>query len=146
MLLWFQLFLVVAGTAALLYVSRGPLSQPGSHGFFRFFAWECMLVLIVVNLPVWHVDPLSATQLSSCVLLALSVWLPIHAVRLLKAHGKPSEARNDDPALYGFEKTSALVTTGSRYPSGRPKMTQKHRWWKTLTRTRSYRTPSGRPG
>ncbi|CAN7271446.1 isoprenylcysteine carboxylmethyltransferase family protein [Variovorax paradoxus] len=113
MLAWFQIFLFVAGTAALLYVSRGPLRQPGSHGFYRFFAWECMLALIIVNLPVWHVDPLSFTQLLSCVFLALSIWLPIHAVKLLKAHGKPTEARSDDPALYGFEKTSSIVSTGA---------------------------------
>ena len=113
MLLWFQIFLFASGTAALLYVSRGPLSQPGSHGFYRFFAWECMLVLIIVNLPVWHLDPLSLTQLLSCVCLALSIWLPIHAVKLLKAQGKPTEARNDDSALYGFEKTSSIVSTGA---------------------------------
>ena len=113
MLLWFQIFLFVAGSAALLYVSRGPLSQPGSHGFYRFFAWECMLVLIIVNLPMWHLDPLSFTQLLSCVFLALSIWLPIHAVKRLKAEGKPTEARNDDPALYGFEKTSSIVSTGA---------------------------------
>ena len=55
MLLWFQIFLFASGTAALLYVSRGPLSQPGSHGFYRFFAWECMLVLIIVNLSLIHI-------------------------------------------------------------------------------------------
>jgi protein-S-isoprenylcysteine O-methyltransferase Ste14 len=113
MLLWFQIFLFIAGTAARNVQQRGPLRQPGSHGFYRFFAWECMLVLIIVNLPVWHVDPLSFTQLLSCVFLALSIWLPIHAVKLLKAHGKPTEARSDDPALYGFEKTSSIVSTGA---------------------------------
>ncbi|MEZ2295968.1 isoprenylcysteine carboxylmethyltransferase family protein [Variovorax sp. RCC_210] len=113
MLFWFQLFLFVAGTAALLYVSRGPLSQPGSHGFYRFFAWECMLVLIVLNLPTWHDDPFSPKQIVSSVFFVLSIWLPIHAVRLLKAVGKPTEARNDDPALYGFEKTSSIVKTGA---------------------------------
>ena len=113
MLFWLQLFLLVAGTAALLYVSRGPLSRPGSHGFYRFFAWECMLVLVVVNLPVWHDDPFSARQIVSSLFFVLSIWLPIHAVRLLKAQGKPTEARSDDPALYGFEKTSSIVSTGA---------------------------------
>jgi len=113
LLLWFQILVFVAGTAALLYVSRGPLRRPGSHGFYRFFAWECMLVLVLVNLPAWHVDPLSARQIISSMLLALSIWLPIHAVRLLKAQGLPTAARNDDPALFGFEKTSSLVTTGA---------------------------------
>ena len=113
MLFWFQIFAFVAGTAALLYVSRGPLSRPGSHGFYRFFAWECMLVLALVNLPWWHDDPFSAKQIISSTFFVLSIWLPIHAVRLLKAKGKPSEVRGDDPALYGFEKTSAIVSTGA---------------------------------
>jgi len=38
MLFWFQIFAFVAGTAALIYVSRGPLTRPGSHGFYTFFA------------------------------------------------------------------------------------------------------------
>lgn len=113
MLFWFQIFAFVAGTAALLYVSRGPLSRPGSHGFYRFFAWECMLVLALVNLPWWHDDPFSAKQIVSSIFFVLSIWLPIHAVRLLKAKGKPSEVRGDDPALYGFEKTSAIVSSGA---------------------------------
>jgi protein-S-isoprenylcysteine O-methyltransferase Ste14 len=113
MLFWIQLFLFFAGTAALVYVSRGPLRQPGSHGFYRFFAWECMLVLIIVNLPVWHSDPLSLTQIVSSLMFVVSIWLPLHAVRRLKADGKPTEARSDDPALYGFEKTSSIVSTGA---------------------------------
>ncbi|CAA2102535.1 methyltransferase family protein [Variovorax paradoxus] len=113
MLFWFQIVLLAAGTAALLYVSRGPLSRPGSHGFYRFFAWECMLVLIVLNLPMWHDDPFSPKQVVSTLFFALSIWLPIHAVRLLKAQGKPTDARDDDPALYGFEKTSSIVRSGA---------------------------------
>jgi len=105
--------LFIAGSAALAWVSRGALRRPGSHGFFRFFAWECMLALIVLNLPVWHLDPLAPHQLASWLLLVLSAWLPVHAYRRLKASGRPSAARDDDVALLGFEKTSALVTSGA---------------------------------
>lgn len=112
-MLYGQVLLFVLGSAALLYVSRGPLRQPRSHGFYRFFAWECILLLVVRNLPVWDADPFAPHQLASWTLLIVSAWLPVHAVRLLKQVGQPTLARPDDAALYGFEKTSTLVTTGA---------------------------------
>ncbi|WP_399683690.1 methyltransferase family protein [Xenophilus sp.] len=112
-MLQFQVLLFIAGTAALAYASRRPLRRPGSHGFYRFFAWECILGLVVLNLPVWHDDPLAPRQLLSWPLLVLSAWLPLHAVRRLRREGRPGAQRDDDPALYGFERTSALVTSGA---------------------------------
>jgi protein-S-isoprenylcysteine O-methyltransferase Ste14 len=103
-------FIVVS--AALFHASRGALKQPGSHGFYRFFAWECILGLVLLNLPVWGEDPLAPHQLLSWLLLVASAWLPVHAYRLLKHMGQPTDARQDD-ALFGFEKTSALVTNGA---------------------------------
>ncbi|RZL64281.1 MAG: isoprenylcysteine carboxylmethyltransferase family protein [Variovorax sp.] len=112
-MVYVQLLIFIVGSAALIHVSRGPLRQPRSHGFYRFFAWECILALIVLNLPVWDRDPFAPHQLLSWALLALSAWLPIHAVRLLRQAGKPSTARKGDAALYAFEKTTALVTRGA---------------------------------
>ncbi|MGO4391108.1 isoprenylcysteine carboxylmethyltransferase family protein [Variovorax sp. M-6] len=102
----------VAISVALFLASRRALRQPGSHGFYRFFAWECILGLVLLNLPVWGNEPLAPHQLASWFLLVVSAWLPLHAVRLLKRIGKPTEARNDD-ALFDFEKTSALVSSGA---------------------------------
>ena len=107
-----SIIVFVLGTVALLYLSRKPLQHPNAHGFFRFFAWECILGLIALNLPVWHQDPWAAHQLLSWVLLVLSAALPIHAVLLLTKLGKPTQERTDQ-ALYGFEKTSQLVTEGA---------------------------------
>lgn len=107
-----SVILFVLGSAALIYLSRKPLRHPGAHGFARFFAWECILGLIALNLPVWHLEPWSAHQLVSWVLLVLSAALPIHAVLVLNKHGKPTSERADE-ALYGFEKTSQLVTAGA---------------------------------
>jgi protein-S-isoprenylcysteine O-methyltransferase Ste14 len=102
----------LAVSAALLHVSRGALRRVGSHGFYRFFAWECILALVLLNLPVWDRDPLAPHQIVSWLLLAVSIWLPLHALRLLQRVGKPSAAREDE-ALFAFEKTSVLVTTGA---------------------------------
>jgi protein-S-isoprenylcysteine O-methyltransferase Ste14 len=105
--------LFVLISAALLYVSRSALARPSSHGFYRFFAWECMLALILMNVPVWQRDAWAPRQLFSWLLLVLSAWLPIHAVRLLRRVGKPASEVRPDAALFGFEKTSALVTDGA---------------------------------
>ena len=53
-------FVVVS--SVLLYISRGAMRRPRSHGFSRFFAWECILGLIWINLPVWGADPLALPQ------------------------------------------------------------------------------------
>ena len=104
-------FVVVS--SVLLYASRGAIKRPRSHGFYRFFAWECILGLIWINLPVWGTDPpLAPQQLAALVLLMTSIWLPLHAILLLMRLGHPSEARKDE-ALIGFEKTTTLVTAGA---------------------------------
>ena len=107
-----EVLVFCAVSAALLYVSRGALRNPKSHGFYRFFAWECILALVLLNRPVWDVNPLAPHQLLSWLLLILSVWLPIHAYRLLSTLGQPTPERADD-ALLGFEKTSQLVASGA---------------------------------
>jgi protein-S-isoprenylcysteine O-methyltransferase Ste14 len=98
--------------AGMVYVSRASLAVPRSHGFYRFFASETILVLAWLNVDGWFRDPLSWHQLISWCLLAVSVFLVVHAVRLLKQIGKPDSQRNET-ALIGFERTTALVTAGA---------------------------------
>jgi len=107
--------LFVAGSALLAWVSRGPLRVPGSHGFFRFVAWEAMLGALVLVAPRWFADPFSARQLASWLLLFASIPPAVLGTRELRRAGRPTEERHD-PALYRIERTSALVTTG---PYGR---------------------------
>ena len=107
-----ELVVFASITAALLYASWGALKQPYSHGFYRFFAWECILGLVLLNAPAWHTDMFAPLQLVSWTLLAVSMWLPIHAVRLLIRIGKPTHQRAD-ATLFAFEKTSVLVTSGA---------------------------------
>ena len=99
------------GSALLLWLSRKALRNPGRHGFYRYFAWEGILGLIVLNHEVWGKDPFSRHQLISWILLLLSIFLVASAVRLLKRHGQASTQR-EDGALYEFEKTTQLVTSG----------------------------------
>ncbi|MBO9648829.1 MAG: isoprenylcysteine carboxylmethyltransferase family protein [Variovorax sp.] len=100
-------------TSIVLYISRRAIARPRSHGFYRFFAVECIFGLIWINLPVWGDDPLLApSQLLASLLLAASVLLPLHAVHQLRRVGQPGGARKDE-ALLRFEKTTRLVTTGA---------------------------------
>jgi len=52
-------------SAALAFVSRASLKAPRSHGFFRFFAWECILALFFmnfINFQQWFGNPFSVRQ------------------------------------------------------------------------------------
>lgn len=101
-----------AGTAFFLWVSRRSLAKPLSHGFYRFFAWECILALVLVNFPMWELNPFAPHQLVSWSLLFISPALAIHSVRLLRSQGQPRDDQRE-AELLAFEKTSALVTTGA---------------------------------
>lgn len=79
-----------------------------SHGFYRFFAWEAILALILLNLNYWFFQPLSIHQIISWLLLITSLFLVIEGVRLLRMVEK-SGSRRSDPSLREFEKTTELV-------------------------------------
>jgi len=106
----FCLFLL--GTAGLIFISRGSLRQPQSHGFYRFFAWEFIWVLALLRVGVWFFDPLAWYQLISWCLLLVAAYLVVHSVWLLRQTGQ-RDAERKDPALFEFEKTGRLVTTGA---------------------------------
>jgi protein-S-isoprenylcysteine O-methyltransferase Ste14 len=96
----------------IVYVSRASLRAPGSHGFYRFFAWEFIVALVLLDIPVWFNDPFTWHQLISWVLLFICFVPLILGVRTLTTRGKPVKRREDDASLLAFEKTSTLVTTG----------------------------------
>lgn len=107
-----ELIIFFGATAFFVWVSWFSLLKPISHGFYRFFAWECMLVLILLNLPMWTKNPSSPLQIASWSLLIISILLALHAVHLLFSIGQPNEDRRE-PELFPFERTSTLVTTGA---------------------------------
>ncbi len=73
------------------------------HGIARFFAFESVLVLLLLNYDMWFVKPFSLHQIMSWILLIGSVYPVIAGYILLKRKGKPG--RN-------FETTSLLVKSG----------------------------------
>jgi len=107
-----KLIVFAGASAGIVYVSWQSLANFRSHGFFRFFAWEAILVLILLNLEFWFHDPFSIHQLVSWPLLLISLFLVVHGMKLLRIAGRPDNKR-DDAALVGLEKTTQLVTVGA---------------------------------
>ena len=107
-----KILIFVVLSAPLAYISRVPLKTPRSHGFYRFFAWEFILALVLLNIDRWFYDPFSIHQLVSWVLLIATFVPGVPGIHLLITQGKPVSKRSDDVALIGIEKTTRLVTTG----------------------------------
>ncbi len=108
----YKIVIFVVATLGLLYVSRASLLRPRSHGFFRFFAWEWMLALFLLNVEAWFFTPFAWNQVISWLLLVVALALVIHGAWLLQQIGRQDAKRDDSPML-GFEKTTRLVTIGA---------------------------------
>ncbi len=106
-----QWVIFVVGTIAIVWVSRSSLRAIQSHGFYRFFAWEIILILFAVNIRYWIKDLFTIRQIIASALLIISLILIFQGVRLFRQKGRIDEDRND-PSLVGIEKTTELVTTG----------------------------------
>lgn len=85
-------------------MSWASLRHPHSHGFFRFFAFESILALILLNVEHWFRDPFSALQILSWLLLLSSLILAAHGFYLLRMIGRPEG---------GIENTTTLVMRGA---------------------------------
>jgi protein-S-isoprenylcysteine O-methyltransferase Ste14 len=94
-----------------VYFSWRTLFSIKSHGFYRFFSWECTFWLFSVNYPYWFENPFSLKQLISWLLLFVSIYLAIVGLILILKNGRSSKSREDDK-LFHFEKTTKLVDTG----------------------------------
>ena len=106
-----KLIIFVVGTMIILWVSRSSLQDVQSHGFYRYFAWEFILILFVLNLEYWFRDPFSLHQIIAWTFLIISLVLILQGVRLFRQRGSLDQDR-DDPSLVGIEKTTELVTSG----------------------------------
>jgi protein-S-isoprenylcysteine O-methyltransferase Ste14 len=106
-----DLITFLAGSCIVIWLSRKALLKPGSHGFYRFFAWESILGLIVMNHGVWGEDPYSPHQFTSWMLMLTSIFLVVAGARTLTRHGA-ANAKRDDGSFYEFEKTTQLVSNG----------------------------------
>ena len=106
-----RVLLFIAASVAILPLSWRPLKDVRTHGFYRFFAFELLLGLILWNAPLWWRDPFSWRQLASYLLGVVSIGLAIEGFRLLRVIGRPGPS-NIESANLAIENTSTLVTVG----------------------------------
>ena len=95
----------------IIVLSWRSLSSIRNHGFYRFFSWECILLLLVSNYQFWFEDPFGYKQLISWALLLISIVFLIFGSILLIKIGKPNKSRERE-TLFQFEKTTELVDRG----------------------------------
>ena len=95
--------LVVATIALAVFNWEFSIKARRFHGIYRFFSFESIVILILINWRFWFIEPFSWNQLISWVLLFGSIPLAVEGFRLLRVVGKPQGQ---------FENTSRLVTVG----------------------------------
>jgi len=96
------IFVIVSG--GILWVSWPSLRNWRSHGFYRFFAFESILLLLLLNVRYWFQNPLAPLKIVAWVLLTISLFLVIHGFYLLRVIGQPEG---------DIENTTNLVTAGA---------------------------------
>lgn len=111
MVYWSGLCLVLGLLVA--WLSRRSLLDRRSHGFYRFFVFEAIVLLLWRNGPHWFEDRYAAHQLVSWGLLFGSLYLLIHSLVLLRVRGGHAPERAQATcANFAFENTANLVQNG----------------------------------
>jgi len=105
-------FIIFGGLSLLIIlISWRTLFNIRSHGFYRFFSWECIAWLLAVNYRYWFVYPFIVTQIFSWILLFIAVYMALSGFITMRMKGKAGKGRDNDK-LFGFEKTTELIDTG----------------------------------
>jgi hypothetical protein len=102
----------------IIWVSMRSLRHPTSHGFSRFFAFEGILALIILNLPHWFADPFGVLQLVSWALLGVSLVFVVWGFVLLRRKGGFSPAAEASPNLRLHPPSHVFLTFVSGLGNG----------------------------
>ena len=95
--------LVVATIALAVFNWEFSIKARRFHGVYRFFSFESIVILVLLNWRFWFFDPFSWNQVISWTMLVGSIPLAAEGFRLLRIVGKPQGQ---------FENTTRLVTVG----------------------------------
>lgn len=106
-----RIALFIICTLVILRISWRALRNPGAHGFYRFFVFEGLLLLILLNHPYWFRDPFSPPHLFSWVLLLASIFFVVQSLLMLKQAGGHGD-REEMPENFSFENTVHVVEEG----------------------------------
>ena len=107
----FQIVAFILASIVVTAFSWRSLGNPRCHGFYRFFAFEAILVILVLNVPFWLKKPFSAVQLASWLLLAFSIVFVVQGIYWLRKRGGSAQ-RTGSPETFAFENTANLVSEG----------------------------------
>jgi hypothetical protein len=78
-----ELLLFVVFSAAAVAASRHAWCMRQAYGWYRFFAFEALGLLIAWNVRHWFREPFSIQQVLSWTLFAVSATLAVHGIFLL---------------------------------------------------------------
>jgi protein-S-isoprenylcysteine O-methyltransferase Ste14 len=99
-----EIYIFIFSTLGLVWFSWWfSIRDKRYHGIYRFFAFEAILALFLLNYPVWFADPFSLQQFISWFVLLISMIYLIYGAYLFFKFGKPEGK---------VENTTNLVTTG----------------------------------
>jgi protein-S-isoprenylcysteine O-methyltransferase Ste14 len=93
-------FFVIISVFLLVFT----LFRSHQYRFYRFFAFESLLVLVILNSDQWFSNPFSSIQLVSWFFLFCSLVFAVNGFILLKMAGSP---------VKDIEDTTKLITTGA---------------------------------
>jgi protein-S-isoprenylcysteine O-methyltransferase Ste14 len=95
--------LIVGTIANCIFTWKFSIKARRPHGIPRFIAFESILLLVLLNVPVWFDHPFVWNQLISWIFLIVSIVFAVLGFLLLRIIGKPQG---------DLENTTKLVTVG----------------------------------
>jgi len=99
-----SILIFIAGTIFFIWLTWwASLKDKRFHGVYRFFSFESILALVLLNAGFWFVNPFQPLQIISWICLAGSLLLAIQGFYLLTKFGQ-SKGK--------FEDTTSLVAVG----------------------------------
>jgi protein-S-isoprenylcysteine O-methyltransferase Ste14 len=99
-----SLFILIPGTLLIMVFSwLLSIRHKRYHGIARFFSFESIFLIVLLNVKIWFREPFSILQIISWIFLISSIYFAVAGFILLKRVGKPDS---------NFENTSVLVKEG----------------------------------
>lgn len=97
-------YVLITGTVIIVIFSWFfSVKHKRYHGIPRFFAFESVFMLFLLNYRLWFSEPFSPLHILSWIVLILSAYVGLEGYFRLKREGKPENQ---------FENTSHLVKSG----------------------------------
>jgi len=101
-----QIIQLIGATAGIIaFTWFASIKQFRYHGIYRFFSFESIAAMLILNISFWGKNQFSPMHIVSWIFLFASVPIAIIGFKLLINSGKPR-------GVVEFEDTSKLVTTG----------------------------------